>query len=180
LIIPVKGDIKTKNWNELPIELLFLDVCKTVEINSHIFDKFFPSLIPGKSIIIQQDYHHIYHPYIHITMQLIKDYCTCIINKVNGSRVYILEKEIPEPTIKKIVDYNFTANERFELLKDVIHEANEFEKPLLHVVLARYLFINEQYKELKCEIRKIINLYDKKEGKAYWFHELVNGCPGFF
>ena len=39
-------------------EVLFIDLAKDWSINDHVARLFFPSLIPGQSVVIQQDYVH--------------------------------------------------------------------------------------------------------------------------
>ena len=52
-------------------QVLFIDVAKTWRINDVVIAQFFPKLIPGHSIIIQQDYMWGFGPWIHITMALL-------------------------------------------------------------------------------------------------------------
>lgn len=68
-----EGDIRGHEWNGGPIELLFLDICKTWEINDHVSRQFFPALIPERSIVVQQDFIHEWLPQIQVTMGLLAD-----------------------------------------------------------------------------------------------------------
>ncbi len=73
-----EGDIRYKDWPYGPIEVLFIDLAKDWSINDHVARLFFPSLIPGQSVVIQQDYVHEWTPWLHITMELLGDafmYC---------------------------------------------------------------------------------------------------------
>jgi hypothetical protein len=78
-IVHVKeGDVRNEEWDFGPIEILFIDLAKDWSINDHIARTFFPSLIPGRSVVIQQDYLHEWTPWLHITMELLGDafeYC---------------------------------------------------------------------------------------------------------
>lgn len=62
------GDILTKQWSGDPIEICFLDICKTVSIDAHTAEMFFSSFIPGKTILIQQDYFFHRLPWIKTTL----------------------------------------------------------------------------------------------------------------
>ena len=75
------------------IEIMFLDVCKTPEINFRI-QQLFSRMIPGKSVLIQQDYIYENLPYIKITMGYLRDYFEYI-GSIGCSVVFLLKKEIP-------------------------------------------------------------------------------------
>lgn len=89
-----QGDICKFDFNR-PIEILFLDCLKASEVNDFIVPNLFSKLIPGKSIVIQQDYLHEYLPWIHITMELLKDYFIMLTHTEVNSVVYLCVKEIP-------------------------------------------------------------------------------------
>ena len=50
------GDILNRGLVDQPIEILFLDVLKSPEINAFALRNYFTRLIPGRSIVIHQDY----------------------------------------------------------------------------------------------------------------------------
>lgn len=59
------GDIQiTAAGDDTPIEILFLDVLKLPEISAFAVQNLFPRLIPGVSIVVQQDYFYDMLPYI--------------------------------------------------------------------------------------------------------------------
>jgi hypothetical protein len=51
---------------ESPVEILFLDVCKTKEVSRHTVQAFYSRLIPGRSVLIHQDFVHEWLPWIHV------------------------------------------------------------------------------------------------------------------
>src|SRR5437588_1179773 len=51
-----QGDITKIGWSGEPIDILFLDVLKSWEINDAVLRHFFASLVPGRSVIVHQDY----------------------------------------------------------------------------------------------------------------------------
>ncbi len=56
LLIIHPGNIEQRSWRHGPIELLFVDCAKSFTANAAIMELFFPHLIPGRSIVNQQDY----------------------------------------------------------------------------------------------------------------------------
>jgi hypothetical protein len=43
------GDLTEMSWDGSPVELAFIDVCKTPELNSHVSRQLYPALIGGAS-----------------------------------------------------------------------------------------------------------------------------------
>lgn len=56
LICVHEGDILFESWQGEPVEILFVDVAKSAQIWDHVVTTFFPSLLPGRSLLILQDY----------------------------------------------------------------------------------------------------------------------------
>ncbi len=50
------GDIGQTRWTGGPIEILAVDAAKGAVLADHIAAEFFPALVPGRSILVQQDY----------------------------------------------------------------------------------------------------------------------------
>jgi hypothetical protein len=67
------GDLLGHHWHGQPIDVLFVDVAKTWELNDHVMHEFFRSLVAGRSVVVQQDYIHEWLPWVHIGMQLLAD-----------------------------------------------------------------------------------------------------------
>jgi hypothetical protein len=68
------GDILHYSWSGGPIEILFIDVAKTFDIQSHLLKQFFPHLIPGVSVVVQQDYFFSSCYWIHLVMESLSKY----------------------------------------------------------------------------------------------------------
>ncbi|WP_183094026.1 hypothetical protein [Nocardioides stalactiti] len=70
------GDLNEKSWDGSPIEIAFIDVCKTSRLNAHVSREFYPAMIPGESTLINQDFFFDRLPWIRVTMGYLKDYFT--------------------------------------------------------------------------------------------------------
>lgn len=68
------GDITTYEWTDGPIEILFIDVAKTWDIQRHLLREFFPALTPGRSVVVQQDFFYVSCYWIHLVMEALSDY----------------------------------------------------------------------------------------------------------
>jgi len=90
-----EGDITQAQIPEGDIEILFIDCAKIPEVNDFFVSKLFPRLIPGKSIIIQQDYLHEYLPWVKISMEYFSEYFELLCAAEQNSVVYGCIKKIP-------------------------------------------------------------------------------------
>jgi cephalosporin hydroxylase len=90
-----EGDACAWGWSGEPIEVLFLDMVKTWTVNDLVLEKFLPFLIPGHSVIIQQDYLWGYGHWIHMTMELLEPSVAILDSMPNGSVAYLLTAPVP-------------------------------------------------------------------------------------
>jgi hypothetical protein len=107
LVAVAEGDIRKATWSAGPIEVLFIDLAKAWSINDHVSRMFFPSLIPGQSVVIQQDYCHEWTPWLLITMELLSDafvYCESVpfASAIFVPRRPIALTEIPKSLFKDL------------------------------------------------------------------------------
>lgn len=89
------SDILQSSWTGEPIEILFLDTVKNWVVNDFVIRTFFPFLVPGHSIILQQDYLWGFGPWLHITMELLADCVIKLDSMPNGTVAYLLTSPIP-------------------------------------------------------------------------------------
>ncbi len=136
------GDILEFEWADQPIEILFVDICKTWRINAHVIRQFFPYLIPGKSILIQQDYNHGWLPWVHMTMAFFEDYFEYIADH-NGSRVYINTKEIPSALIATDLEFDLSHEKRLSLLDRETAKNSPYSAAMVSMSKGMYLFQTE-------------------------------------
>jgi hypothetical protein len=95
-----EGDITELGWSGGPIDVLFLDVLKSWEINDAILRDFFPSLVPGRSVIVHQDYGWGDTPWIPISVELMRDSLVLVDWMEWGSHVFFVERELPRDLLE--------------------------------------------------------------------------------
>jgi len=78
-----------------PVEVLFVDLAKNWELERHCSATFFPALIPGRSLLIQQDYFHVWCPWIHLRMDLLREFVEFAAYVPSGTAVFVVKKPIP-------------------------------------------------------------------------------------
>lgn len=67
------GDIGEKRWTGGPIEILSVDAAKGAAMADHVAAEFFPALVPGRSIVVQQDYLMAVQPWLPAQMVALRD-----------------------------------------------------------------------------------------------------------
>jgi len=73
LIMPCPGDALSLRWLKQPVEILFVDLAKSWELNAWVLSQFFPCLVPGRSWVVQQDFIHFNEYWVQITMEYFAD-----------------------------------------------------------------------------------------------------------
>ncbi|HEY5705801.1 MAG TPA: hypothetical protein VIS96_09530 [Terrimicrobiaceae bacterium] len=109
-----EGNLLAKPWTSGPIEILFLDISKSWELNDYILLNWVAALIPETGILIQQDQVQEAHVWVGITMEMLADYFELIDYTMFSSMVYRLKRSIPSSELAKCLRANITA-EQMEL-----------------------------------------------------------------
>ncbi len=116
-----EGDIMEAAIPEGPIEILFVDIMKSADLCDYVIDNFYRRMVPEKSILIHQDYLFKRSNYwIHITMEVLRDYFTRIGNCNGNSVVYLYSKEIPAEMDLTSVYRSLSLDERTQLMDKAI------------------------------------------------------------
>jgi hypothetical protein len=154
------GDIINFQYADGPIDVLFVDICKTWKINDHVNKQFLPYLSPKFGVLIQQDYVHEWLPWIHISMGLLSNYFTEVGTIGGCSRVFLCKKQIPLSAIpEKLKDMTKTELVYyFDLAYSKI--ANRDDQAILNctrAVLLNELGENQKAKELMGKIENSNN-----------------------
>ena len=90
-----EGDLGATGWDGRPIELLFVDIAKTWSLNDVVVSQFFPCLIPGRSVVVQQDYAFAFQPWVAITMEYLSDYFEPVAFAEYNSVVFLCRRPVP-------------------------------------------------------------------------------------
>jgi len=96
-----------------PIEILFLDVLKLPEISRFAVNRFFPRLIAGQSIVVQQDYFIDLLPYIRTDQEFFDQHFTYI-GEAGSSALFLCTRAIGEDAIDRL-DAGVSADEQERL-----------------------------------------------------------------
>jgi hypothetical protein len=127
-----EGDIVEVGWSGEPIDILFLDILKSPEINDAVLRDFFPSLVPGRSVIVHQDYAAHFIPWVPITVELMRDSLTLVDWMEWGSHVFLVERDLPPEVIRAGVG-SLDLDTRFELMDCAIGRADGWVRGMLEL-----------------------------------------------
>jgi hypothetical protein len=96
------GDLAKVGWPGGPIEFLLIDVMKSWDAASGVVRNFFPSLMPGTSIILHQDFAHWYTSWIHPIHYRLRDYFEPLYDvPSSASMVFRLIRPLPKELLSQ-------------------------------------------------------------------------------
>ena len=168
LIRPYPGNFLDHTWEGDAIKILFVDISKSEELNSHVVREFFPALIPGKSLVIQQDYYHCWHPHIHVTMEFLSAECRLIDDHVPfQSAVWQLVSPIPRAKLDRLIAYDFTNSEKIELLDRVIKKSSPRLQPMMELVRIWQMRLNGDLDRANSELLAFREAHDCGAGELW-------------
>jgi len=107
-----EGDImKFEPWNGPGIEILGIDVWKNESIARHCARIFFPHLMIG-SIVLQQDYNHIWLPHIHRIMEALSSHFEKVHEtEIGGTIIFQLVRTISNQDVEIALQRQSDCNE---------------------------------------------------------------------
>lgn len=94
LVTAHKGDFNDAEMPSDPVDILFVDIAKSWQLNGVVAAKFFPKLVPGHSIVVQQDHNDHSCPWVNVTMEYFRDYFDYLTDD-SASRLFLYRKVIP-------------------------------------------------------------------------------------
>lgn len=108
-----EGDLLEETWPpEEPIEILFVDVAKTLALSGKVLREFVAHLIPGKSIIVHQDFYHPTAFYLPVVMDFLSDHFSIVETGRDWSVAFRLEATIPREKLEFAGRYGFSFGQQ--------------------------------------------------------------------
>lgn len=115
-LIVHEGDFHGFTWTGGPIELLLVDIAKSPALNARVLEQLFPALIPGTSLVVQQDYHHPWQPHLHVAMQVLGECFALELPRVDDSAVFRLLRPIPPELLREAARLDLPADRQLALM----------------------------------------------------------------
>jgi hypothetical protein len=152
-----EGDITEIGWSGGRIEILFLDVLKSWKINDAVLRDFFPHLSVG-SVIVQQDYGWGAGPWIHITMELLRDSVRLVDYMKAGSHVYVVERKLNRRLLRRGL-LELSGDEQLELMDAAVARAEGWPRGMVELARARVIAYRDRPAALR-EVTSVLARYD--------------------
>ncbi len=113
-IEPHAGDLTKIRWNGGPIEFLLVDAMKNWDLTNAIIHDFYPYLIPGKSLVMHQDFAFWLVPWIHVLQWRLRDHFE-IYDDIQGSTSLVFKLTSPIPVELLTEKYSYKRFSRQDL-----------------------------------------------------------------
>ena len=139
-------DLMEYRPTSVPVEFLFIDAMKSWPLAEKIVRDFFPLLIPGTSLVVQQDFvfHHPAAAIIHLLMWRLRDHFEWFHQVPRaGSVVFVSKKRIEADALPELAPETFTLAE-IEQAYDYSLGCVLEEHGRVHIQAAKLLFLVER------------------------------------
>ena len=124
-----EGDVLKETWGKEPIEILFVDIAKSHLTWDHLLTTFFPALIPGRSLIILQDYlTPKTGPWHHVAMEKLGEHVEYVLDTEKNSALFLLREAIPQALLEQCLWRNIPSEEKLELMDRAIARLDDDAK----------------------------------------------------
>jgi hypothetical protein len=175
------GDIRDIGWDGTPIEILFLDIVKSPNTNDRVIADFMPALIPGRSVLVQQDYVQEAHFWIHITMEALHEYFDYVEFVEYSSTIYLLKKAIPRHVLDGCMWNALRDDDKLRLMDNAINRWQGFPKGVIECcrALMRASWFGDRDGALR-DLDRIRDAYywsDHVLNRMEWNRNLVLSMP---
>jgi hypothetical protein len=118
LVMVHAGDIMEAPAPNGATEILFIDIAKTRKLNAKVLLDFFPMLVPGRSILIQQDHNDQSCSWVNSTMEFLSGYFDRLCDE-GASRVFLNTRAIPENVLRDAA-FGLSLDDEFDLMSALV------------------------------------------------------------
>jgi len=115
------GDFMDAAELDCPVEILFLDILKTPALSLRAFQRFYSRLIPGRSVVVHQDYFFEELPWIKTHQEALADYFD-FAGEIGSSAIFLCRKQIP-PAVLDRLENDLPPAEQLRLASIALHRS---------------------------------------------------------
>jgi hypothetical protein len=155
LVVSHKGDLASYAWSGDPVEILFVDAAKTSQTLVFIINYYFPWLIPGRSVLIHQDFICSECPWIHISCEVLKDYFQYLDSPDDGTICFVPTKSIPPGVLPDNYFDTLAVRDARHLLAEARKNVRGWYKLCVWLSEAHYLAMAGLYGEAAEVVREV-------------------------
>jgi len=135
------GDLMNFTWNQNQdrVELLFIDAAQSWDLNDHIVKQFFGALIPGTSIVVQQDYYFYMCPWVIQTMEHFAPWLEYVGEAPGASAYFQSKAAIPSIVLRTPVNTACSPVRRNQLMEEASGKRQGNLRSILELARATHL-----------------------------------------
>lgn len=115
------GDFMEAAGVDAPVEILFLDILKTPALSLRAFQLFHSKLIPGRSLVVHQDYFFEELPWIKTHQEALMDYFE-FVGEIGSSALFLCRKEVPRSVLEGL-ENDLPPAEQLRLASIALHRS---------------------------------------------------------
>jgi hypothetical protein len=129
LICVHEGDILCEDWRGEGVEILFVDIAKSARVWDHVVRTFFPSLLPGRSLLILQDYlYGTCGPWHHVVMEKLAGHFSIVGDTGVNSMIFQYHGGLGPGIIEAAAWDRIDPGEKIELMEKAVGRMDTEEK----------------------------------------------------
>ena len=153
-----EGDVTNIGWSGGPIDVLFLDLVKSWKINDAVLRDFFPFLVPGRSVIVHQDYGWGAMPWLPITVELMRDSLRLIDRMEAGTHAFFVERPFPAGLLERGLR-GLDHERQLELVERAVDHSDSWTRGMIEITRAAMLGEREGRDGALNELTRVANRY---------------------
>jgi hypothetical protein len=115
-----EGPLEQARWCGAPVDILFIDAGKTISAWQAILANFYSCLVEGRSIVVQQDWHHAWLPHIVVTQEAFSPYFEVLESRISDTASFRYVSTVSAALLRKAVAWDFSADEQICLMNQAV------------------------------------------------------------
>jgi hypothetical protein len=152
-----------------PIDLLCADIASSESLSAHAVSTFFPHLVPGRSVVLQKEFNHCWHPEIHVSMEYLADEFELVDELVeHQSRVWFLARPIPAEKLRRLAERDLGADERIGLLDRLVERSSPRCRPMMELVRVWQRVLDGDLDRAAGDLRSLHARFDQSRVPGLW------------
>ncbi len=96
-----RGDLMQASWSGGEIDMLFVDIAKTPDLNRITLQRFLPALRVETGLLVNQDFHNPDNPWIHTSLGFLSSHFELIEPRADDSILLRLVRPIPPEALRE-------------------------------------------------------------------------------
>ncbi len=142
------GNLLDMHWDGKPIEVMFIDVAKSWDLNTWTLRNWYPSLIPGRSMVVHQDYVYFNQYWVALTMAWLSEYFERCEEVFGATVLFLNRSRIPAEKLNADLA-TFTLHEKVRLMEQAMNASSPSAAEVLKCGLAFCMLEHGEFQEAR-------------------------------